>query len=101
MPVDRNLFPNSLRTSGQHPPIDGKLRHFEEFPREITGPTPQQRVDYPEEWIHKWTEVEFEELLQTVEGFVASGTPLISISKVKDKYIPQTVIYMLISIPML
>ncbi|RMZ39131.1 MFS multidrug transporter [Aspergillus flavus] len=81
MPVDRNLFPNSLRTSGQHPPIDGKLRHFEEFPREITGPTPQQRVDYPEEWIHKWTEVEFEELLQAVEGFIASGTPLISISK--------------------
>ncbi|KAJ1709615.1 MFS multidrug transporter [Aspergillus flavus] len=81
MPVDRNLFPDGLRTSGQHPPIDGKLRHFEEFPREITGPTPQQRVDYPEEWIHKWTEVEFEELLQTVEGFIAPGTPLISISK--------------------
>ncbi|KAB8226238.1 taurine catabolism dioxygenase TauD [Aspergillus novoparasiticus] len=84
VPVDRKLFPDGLRTSGQHPPIDGQLRHFEEFPREITGPTvwtPEQMVDHPEEWIHNWTEFELEELRQAVEGFIISGTPLVSINK--------------------
>ena len=89
VPVDRQLFPDGLRTSGQHPPIDGQLRSFEEFPREITGPTvwtPQQMIDHPEEWIHQWTKAELEELLQAVDNFIASGIPLINISKVRKRH---------------
>lgn len=92
VPVDRKLFPDGLRTSGQHPPVDGQLRPFEEFPREITGPTvwtPQQMIDHPEEWIYQWSEAELEELLQAVEAFIASGTPLVNISKVQEILVPH------------
>lgn len=85
VPIDRKLFPDGLRTSGQHPPIDSQLRPFEEFPREITGPTvwkPQEMIDHPEKWIHRWTEEELEELLQSVENFIASGESLVNINKV-------------------
>jgi hypothetical protein len=85
VPVDRKLFPDGLRTSGQHPPIESQLRPFEEFPRNITGPTAwtaEHMIQHPEQWIHRWTEQELAELLQAVDTFIASGTPLTSISKV-------------------
>ncbi|TDZ19775.1 Taurine hydroxylase-like protein SAT17 [Colletotrichum orbiculare MAFF 240422] len=84
VPVDRKLFSDGLRTSGQHPPIDSQLRPFESFPREISGPTvwtPQEMLDNQDEWIHRWTEDELRELRRAVDGFSASGTPLANISK--------------------
>ncbi|KAJ5667307.1 taurine catabolism dioxygenase TauD [Penicillium longicatenatum] len=84
LPIDRKLFPDGLRTSGQHPPVPDQLRAFEEFPREISGPTvwtPQEMIDHPEQWIHHWTENELQQLLEAVENFIASGTPLVNISK--------------------
>jgi hypothetical protein len=85
VPVDRKLFPDGLRTSGQHPPIESQLRPFDEFPRIITGPTAwtaEHMIQHPEQWIHRWTEAELEELLQAVDTFIAWGTTLTSISKV-------------------
>jgi hypothetical protein len=85
VPVDHKLFPNGLRTSSQHPPIESQLHPFEEFPRNITGPTAWTRehmIQHPEQWIHRWMEPELAELLQAVDTFIASGVPLTSISKV-------------------
>ncbi|CAG8978962.1 hypothetical protein HYALB_00012415 [Hymenoscyphus albidus] len=84
VPVDRKLFPDGLRTSGQHPPIESQLASLEEFPREITGPTvwePEEMTSNPEAWIHHWTEEQRTELLQATERFIASGMPLTRISK--------------------
>lgn len=85
VPVDRKLFPDGLRTSGQHPPIESQLQSFKNYPRHITGPTvwePKEMEDHPEQWIHQWTADELEELLQAVEKFIASEESLVSISKV-------------------
>ena len=85
VPIDRKLFPDGLRTSGQHPPIDSQLRPFEEFPQEITGPTvwePQEMIENPQRWIHRWTDEELAELEQAVDAFIAAGEPLAHINKV-------------------
>jgi hypothetical protein len=52
VPVDCKLFPDGLRTSGQHPPIESQLCPFEEFPRNITGPmawTMEHMIQHPEQ----------------------------------------------------
>ncbi|KAG6002350.1 hypothetical protein E4U54_000893 [Claviceps lovelessii] len=84
LPVDRRLFHDGLRTSGQHPPIESQLKAFEEFPTEITGPTVWEGKDMmsnPQDWIHQWTAAELDELLQAVDRYNASGLPLTHISK--------------------
>lgn len=90
VPVDRKLFPDGLRTSGQHPPIESQLSPFKSFPREITGRTvwtPQEMIDNPGGWIHQWTETELKELRHAVDKFEASGTPLVQINKVRWDYL--------------
>lgn len=85
LPVDRRLFPDGLRTSGQHPPIQGQLRPFEDFPTEITGPTLWEGKEMEKnthKWIHQWTEPELHELLQATERFNAAGLSLAHIKKV-------------------
>jgi hypothetical protein len=82
-PVD--IFPDGIRTSGQHNPIYDLLRPYEDFPKEISGPTLWKKEDYennPERWTHPFTPEEIEELSQTADAFIASGTPLTGISKV-------------------
>lgn len=84
-PVDRKVFPDGLRTSGQHPPVESQLRPFEAFPTEITGPTIWEGSvisKRQEEWVHVWSENELNELLQAVDAFTISGIPLININKV-------------------
>lgn len=83
--VDLNLFPDGLKTTGQHPPIYEELKPFEAFPKEITGPTvwtAEEYREHPEKWTHRFTEEELEELSTTADKFIASGTPLTGISKV-------------------
>lgn len=85
-PVDRKAFPDGLRTSGQHPPVESQLRPFSAFPTEITGPTVWEGSEIAarqEEWVHVWTESELNELLQAVDAFTISGIPLININKVR------------------
>ncbi|BDD62954.1 hypothetical protein MPDQ_007857 [Monascus purpureus] len=82
--VPLDIFPDGLKTSGQHPPLYDQLRPFEDFPEEITGPTVWKAEDYknnPERWTHRFTEEEIEELSQTADKFIASHVPLTGISK--------------------
>lgn len=81
----KEVFPDGIRTSGQHNPLYDHLRPYEDFPKEISGPTLWKKEDYennPERWTHPFTSEEIEELSQTADEFIASGTPLTGISKV-------------------
>jgi hypothetical protein len=82
----RSIFPDGIRTSGQHPPLYEALRPYADFPQEISGPTVWKAEDYinhPERWVHAFTDEEIEELSQTTDRFIASGSPLTGISKVR------------------
>ncbi|RAL66928.1 hypothetical protein DID88_007710 [Monilinia fructigena] len=37
--IDRKIFPDGIKTSGQHPPLYDQLRPYSDFPKEITGET--------------------------------------------------------------
>lgn len=81
----RDIFPDGIRTSGQHPPLYDALKPFSEFPKEITGPTVWRKEDFensPEKWTHPFTPEEVEELGKAADNFIASGTALTGISKV-------------------
>lgn len=81
----RDIFPDGIRTSGQHPPVYDQLKPYSEFPKEITGPTLWRREDYvnnPEKWVHPFTDDEVQELSDTADQFIAAGTPLTGITKV-------------------
>ncbi|KAJ5432320.1 uncharacterized protein N7458_011476 [Penicillium daleae] len=81
-PLD--IFPDGLKTTGQHPPLYDHIVPFERFPREITGPTVWKAEDYrenPEKWTHRFTEEQVEELSIAADAFLASKTPLTGISK--------------------
>lgn len=83
--VPRDIFPDGIKTSGQHPPLYDALKPYSEFPKEISGPTVWKAEDYvnnPERWVHRFTKDEIEELSNTTDRFLASGTPLTGISKV-------------------
>jgi hypothetical protein len=87
----RDLFPDGIRTSGQHPPLYDVLRPYAEFPKEIEGPTVWRRedyVDHPDRWTHRFTPEEVEELGAEADKFIASGTPLTGISKVSAASLP-------------
>ncbi|KUI57404.1 hypothetical protein VP1G_04679 [Cytospora mali] len=80
----RDIFPDGIRTSGQHPPVYEDLKPFSAFPEEITGSTVWRREDYinnPEKWVHPFTDDEVQELSDTADRFIESGTPLTGISK--------------------
>lgn len=80
----RSIFPDGIRTSGQHPPLYDALKPYEAFPKEITGRTVWKRDDFvnnPELWQHPFTDEEIAELGATADAFIASGTPLTGISK--------------------
>lgn len=81
----KNLFPDGIRTSGQHEPIWEQLRSYEAFPKEIRGPTLWRAEDYrnnPERWVHHFSEEEIEELSKASDDFMASETPLTGITTV-------------------
>ncbi|KAL4768761.1 hypothetical protein BDW60DRAFT_196474 [Aspergillus nidulans var. acristatus] len=80
----RDIFPDGLKTTGQHPPIYEELHPFEDFPKSISGRTLWKAEDYkdaPEKWTHRFTAEEIEELSATADAFLASKTPLTGISK--------------------
>lgn len=88
------IFPDGIKTSGQHPPIYHALRPYSEFPKEITGPTVWKAEDYtnnPERWVHDFSDEEIEELSNVADKFLADGIPLTGISQVSLKTICQVV----------
>lgn len=85
-PLD--IFPDGLRTTGQHAPLYEHIRPFDRFPREITGPTVWKAEDYrenPEKWTHRFTPEQIAELSTAADAFLASKTPLTGISKVSER----------------
>lgn len=83
----RHIFPDGIRTSGQHPPLYDLLRPYADFPREITGPTVWKASDFsgrPERWVHRFTDDEVAELSAAADAFLASGAPLTAISSKAD-----------------
>ncbi|OAA68566.1 Taurine catabolism dioxygenase TauD/TfdA [Niveomyces insectorum RCEF 264] len=82
--LPRSIFPDGIRTSGQHNPLYDQLRPYSDFPREITGPTVWRKEDYesnPDRWVHRFTDTEIKELSDTADAFIAGDTPLTGISK--------------------
>ena len=79
------VFPDGIKTSGQHPPLYEQLRSYDDFPEEITGATIWDAEDYkrnPERWTHYLAENEIEELSEAADEFRAATIPLTGISKV-------------------
>ncbi|KAL2815764.1 hypothetical protein BDW59DRAFT_13259 [Aspergillus cavernicola] len=82
LPLD--VFPDGLKTTGQHPPLYEELHPFDEFPKSISGPTIWKAEEYrdtPENWTHRFSPEEIAELSATSDAFLASKTPLTGISK--------------------
>ncbi|KAL2132478.1 hypothetical protein VTI74DRAFT_3752 [Chaetomium olivicolor] len=80
----RHIFPDGIRTSGQHPPLYHLLKPYSAFPKTITGPTVWRASDFtnhPERWVHRFTASEIAELSSAADAFIASGTPLTGISQ--------------------
>lgn len=83
--VSRSIFPDGIKTSGQHPPLYHQLSPYEDFPQEITGATVWDANDYknnPERWTHWFTEEEAAEISEAADNFRNAGIPLTGISKV-------------------
>lgn len=84
----RDIFPDGIKTSGQHNPTYELLRPYEDFPKEISGPTVWKKEEFensPERWTHPLTPSEVEELSRTADAFIESGTALTGISKVRQR----------------
>jgi Taurine catabolism dioxygenase TauD, TfdA family len=82
--IPRSIFPDGIKTSGQHPPIYEELKPYSEFPSQITGPTLWDAADYkhnPERWTHHFTSAEISELSTIADAFKAAGTPLTGMTK--------------------
>ena len=82
--VSKAIFPDGIKTSGQHNPIYSRLKPYSAFPSEITGPTVWRGEDYrnnPERWTHVFSSEEIDELSKAADDFMASGTPLTGITK--------------------
>lgn len=80
----KNIFPDGIKTSGQHDPLYDQLRPYSDFPKEITGSTAWDRDEYksnPERWTHPFSEEEIKEISDAADAFIASGTPLTGITK--------------------
>ncbi|KAF7591639.1 hypothetical protein BBP40_001278 [Aspergillus hancockii] len=82
IPLD--VFPDGLKTTGQHPPLYDHIRPFEKFPKEISGPTvwkAEEYRDHPDKWTHRFSSEEIAELSATADDFLAQKIPLTGISK--------------------
>ncbi|KAF5875374.1 putative taurine catabolism dioxygenase protein [Botrytis fragariae] len=82
--IDRKVFPDGIKTSGQHPPLYDQLRPYSDFPKEIAGETVWKAEDYinnPERWVHVFNEEEIAELSAVADKFIADQIPLTGISQ--------------------
>ncbi|KAH9809181.1 hypothetical protein Tdes44962_MAKER06208 [Teratosphaeria destructans] len=80
----KSLFPDGLKTSGQHNPIATLLRPYSDFPKEIAGPTVWKAEDYSnnlERWTHVFGNEEIAELSEAADAYIRAGHPLTGMSK--------------------
>ncbi len=83
--VPLSIFPDGIKTSGQHPPLYHQLSTYQDYPYEITGPTvwdAEEYKDNPERWTHWFSTDEVEEMSEAADSFRNAGIPLTGISKV-------------------
>lgn len=83
--ADPTVFPDGLKTSGQHCPIASLIRPYEEYPKKIEGPTVWGKADFqekPDKWQRTFSAEEVEEIGQAADDFIGSGVPLTGITKV-------------------
>ncbi|EMR66595.1 putative taurine catabolism dioxygenase protein [Eutypa lata UCREL1] len=82
--VNLDIFPDGLKSTGQHPPLYEKLYPYSAFPKRIEGPTVWRPEDYsnnPERWVHQFSDAELAELSGTADKFMELGLPLTGITK--------------------
>lgn len=83
-PVDKSIFPDGFKTTGQQPPLYDQLYPYSAYPKEIKAPTlwrPEDYATHPEQWIHPFSADEIQELSDAADAFIAQGLPLTGISK--------------------
>ncbi|RMJ21845.1 hypothetical protein PHISP_07279 [Aspergillus sp. HF37] len=81
-PLD--IFPDGLKTTGQHPPLYDQLQPFARFPTHISGPTVWKTEDYksnPEKWTYVFTGDDIAELSAAADAFLAGKIPLTGITR--------------------
>ncbi|KAH8727238.1 hypothetical protein GQ44DRAFT_612480 [Phaeosphaeriaceae sp. PMI808] len=81
-----HIFPDGIKTSGQHEPLYAHLHPYTDFPNEITGSTAWDQAKYknnPENWTHSFTADEIKEISEAADAFIKSGVPLTGITKEK------------------
>ena len=82
----KSIFPDGIRTSGQHEPLYSLLRPYSDFPKQITGSTAWEKAEYTsnrERWTHVFSCDEVKEVSDAADAVIASGTPLTGITKEK------------------
>lgn len=82
--VNKSIFPDGYKTSGQQEPVYSSIKSYDEFPKEITGQTVWTPNDYknnPEKWTHAFSDSEIAEIGASADNFMASGLPLTAITK--------------------
>lgn len=87
--VDRKIFPDGIKTSGQHPPLTDQLQPYSAFPKEISGETVWKAENYKnnaERWVHVFNDEEISELSNAADKYIADGIPLTGISQVGRGY---------------
>jgi hypothetical protein len=80
------IFPDGLKTSGQHSPIASLIRPYGDYPQKIEGRTVWDKSDFEgrdDKWQRPFTKEEIEEIGQAADGYIASGRPLTGISQVR------------------
>lgn len=83
--INLSVFPDGLKTSGQHPPVYSRVRPYKDFPKVHNGPTVWKAEEYrenPELWTHHFTDEELQELEAVTDDFIQKDLPLTGISKV-------------------
>ena len=86
--IPRSIFPDGIKTSGQHPPLYHQLSPYQDFPHDISAATVWNADDYkdnPERWTHCFADDELAEMSKAADEFQDSGVPLTGISKVTLK----------------
>lgn len=88
-PADKSIFPDGLKSAGQHGPVESLVRPYSEFPKVIEGPTVWTGADFesqPDKWTRPFTPEEIEELGKAADEFTKNGWPLTGMSKVQLPY---------------
>ena len=88
-PADKRYFPDGLKTSGQHPALEDAIFSYEDFPKQISGPTVWTKSDYqnhPDRWTHPFTQEEISELSEASDQFIESGAPLTGLTRVSSSH---------------